>query len=402
MIRFGISEYIRNFWFNLCIVMLLLVMMVVSTVLLSNIDEQTGPYRLAEKYMDEDSMFLSYVFRDRMEELDTYGEMLAVQVFSANVADIETSSIIPIVYPEEVMKSLKPRLDSGQYPQNVKSDESIVSVLLSHNPYGIKAGDTFTCDVLTADGEKLPIQVYVAGVISEGQSLYTEFGKIFRDMTYEDFFPLYSYEQTETVRMIISEEELEKIPVEKIFSYYSNIMINPDDDLPAEERTAIWNKIKEYELEYLGGEILAPYPSNLKLVERNEIIYKSILMKYLPLSIIVILLFSICIVGIVTIKTAKSTRYFGIMYTYGMQYRTAQLTAGLEMTFNCLMAFMATVSFLTLQTKFDIVGEINCNLDTLELLVMAGVCVITVVGAVLTTRDVLKEHTPVEILKNTI
>lgn len=402
MIRFGISEYIRNFWFNLCIVMLLLVMMVVSTVLLSNIDEQTGPYRLAEKYMDEDSMFLSHVFREYMEELDTYGEMLAVQVIGGSVADVERSSITATVYPKEVMKHLKPRLDSGRYPQSVKSDENIVSVLLSHNPYGIKAGDTFTYDVFTVDGEKMSVQIYVAGVISEGQSLYTEFGKIFRDMTYEDFFPLYSYEQTEMVRMIIPEEELEKIPVETLFSYYSNVMINPDDDLPAEERTAIWNKIKEYELEFLGGEVLSPYPSNLKLVERNEMIYKSILMKYLPLSIIVILLFSICIVGIVTIKTAKSTRYFGIMYTYGMQYRTAQLTAGLEMAFNCLMAFMATVALLTLQTKFDIVGEINCNLDTLELLVMAGVCVITVVGAVLTTRDVLKEHTPVEILKNTI
>ena len=287
MIRFGISEYIRNFWFNLCIVMLLLVMMVVSTVLLSNIDEQTGPYRLAEKYMDEDSMFLSHVFREYMEELDTYGEMLAVQVIGGSVADVERSSITATVYPKEVMKHLKPRLDSGRYPQSVKSDENIVSVLLSHNPYGIKAGDTFTYDVFTVDGEKMSVQIYVAGVISEGQSLYTEFGKIFRDMTYEDFFPLYSYEQTEMVRMIIPEEELERIPVETLFSYYSNVMINPDDDLPAEERTAIWNKIKEYELEFLGGEVLSPYPSNLKLVERNELIYKSILMMYLPLSIIV-------------------------------------------------------------------------------------------------------------------
>lgn len=405
MIRFGIREYIRNFWFNLCIVMLLIVMMIISTALLSNIDEQTGSYRLAEKYMDEDSMYLSSALRERMEELDTYGEMLAVQVTGGWVAetndDDHSKSIRAVVYPDEVMDYLRPRLDSGTYSEKVKVDENTIGVLISHNPYGLKAGDTFTYDIWGADGSNIPVQVYVAGVLSEGQSLYTESGHIFTDMTYSDFFPLYSYGQTDEVRMIISEDEMKKIPQEKIFSYYSNIMLNPDDDVPSEEKIEIWQRIKTYEFEFEGTDISSPYPSAVELVERNDSIYKSILMKYLPLSVVVILLFSISIIGMVTIKTVKSTRYYGIMYTYGMEYRNAQLTAGLEMGFNCLIAFMATIALLTLQTKFDIVGEINCNLDTLELLVMVGVCVIMVVGAVLTTRSVLKEHTPVEILKNT-
>ena len=402
MIRFGISEYIRNFWFNLCIVLLLLVMMIISTILLSNIDEQTREYRLAEKYIDEDSVFLSDALPDYMEELENYGEILATQAMFCDVVGVEKSNIEANVYTEEVMKILKPRLDSGKYPQDVKADENTICALISHNPYGIKAGDTFTCQVYTADLKEYQFQVYVTGVISEGQRIYTEISTISSDMTGRDFFPLYSYEQTEQVRMIIPEEELKKLPMEELYSMFWNIIINLDDDISDEERIEIRNEIRRYQLEGSPTSMPVAYPSAMKLAERDEIMYKSLLMKYLPLAIIVILLFSICIVGIVTIKTARSTRYFGIMYTYGMQYRTAQLTAGLEMTFNCLMAFMATVSFLTLQTKFDIVGEINCNLDTLELLVMAGVCVITVVGAVLTTRDVLKEHTPVEILKNTI
>ena len=402
MIRFGISEYIRNFWFNLCIVLLLLVMMIISTILLSNIDKETGSYRLAEKYMDEDSMFLFDAFPEYMEGLESYGEILATQAMYGGVADIEGPSIEANVYTDEVMNNLKPRLDSGRYPQNVKADENTICALISHNPYGIEAGDTFNYQVYTADLKEYQFQVYVTGVISEGQRLYTELTSISRDMTYGDFFPLYSYAQTEQVRMIIPEEELEKLPMEELYSMFWNIIINPDDDISDEERISIQNEIKRYQIESAPTCMEFSYPSAMKLVENNEMIYNSILMKYLPLSIIVILLFSICIVGIVTIKTIKSIRYFGIMYTYGMQYRTAQLTAGLEMGFNCLMAFMATVALLTLQTKFDIVGEINCNLDTLELLVMAGVCVITVVGAVLTTRDVLKEQTPVEILKNTI
>lgn len=401
MLKFGISEYIRNFWFNLCIVMLLLVMMITSAILVSNIDEQTGAYRLAETYLDDDSMFLSYVFSSRIEELEAYGELLAVQVIFGGVENNESSNIMAMVYPEEVMNQLKPRIDFGTYPQNVKSDENIVCALISQNPYGLKVGDTFVYEVFAKDGSLLQFQVYIAGVISEGQRLYTEARNISTDMTYEDFFPVYSYEQTQQVKLIIPETEIKKIQEEKLYSYYSNIMLNPDDDLSADERNSIWEKIKNYELEFSGVEILSPYPSALELVERNEIMYKSIVMKYLPLCVVVILLFSISIIGMVTIKTVKSIRYYGIMYVCGMQYRTALLTAGMEMCFNCVMAFMSTIVLLTLQKVFDIVGEINCNLDTAEVCVLLLVCVVMVVSSVLATRGVLKENTPIEILKNT-
>ena len=402
MIRFCINEYIRNFWFNLCIIMLLLVMMIISTVLISNVDNETGTYRLSEKYMDEDSMFLSRVFSERMEELNTYGEVFAVQVFNGVVrVGVEHSVVVAIVYSEEVMEHMKPRLDSGTYPEAVKSNDNIVRVLISHNPYGFKAGDTFTYEIFTVDGKSIEIPVYVAGVISEGQRLHSELQSVSVDMVYDDFFPVYSYEQTEMFRMIILEDEMQKLPEDSLFFYYGNIIINPDDDLSTEERTEIWEKIVNYELEFSSTQIPASYPSALELVERNNIVYKSIIMKYLPLSIIVILLFCISIVGMVTIKTVKSIRYYGIMYTCGMQYSGAQLTAGMEMVFNCVLAFIMTITLLTLQEKFDIVGEINCNLDTLEVLVMLGICMIMVVGSVLTTRGVLKEHTPVEILKNT-
>lgn len=401
MIRFGISEYIRNFWFNLCMIILLLVMMVISTILISNVDEQMGPYRLAEKYMDEESMFLSEVLPEHMEELKSYGEVLAVQTIYGRIAEDDYSSIIATVYTEEVMNKIRPSLDFGRYPMNVKSDDNTIRVLISHNPYGIKAGDTFAYAVNTIDGENLSVQIYVAGVISEGQKLYTEIDHVFRDMTYEDFFPIYSYEQTEKVRMLIPEEELQKIPVEKVFSMFCNIMINPDDDLSDKERAVIWEKIKNYGIDYTSTGVETPYPSALELVERNDILYKNILMKYLPLCMIVILLFSISIIGMVTIKTVKSTRYYGIMYTCGMRYITAQIIAGMEMVFNCVMAFMSTVVLLTLQKVFNIVGEINCNLDAAELIIMVCVCVVTVVGSILATRGVLKEHTPVEILINT-
>lgn len=392
MLRFGINGYIRNFWYNLCVVLLLFVMMLISTILISNMDVETGQYRLAEKYMDDDSVFLSSILREYVEDVNTYGDMLTVQIFDGRAVDKGSFAIRASVYTEEVMNYLKPRLDSGNYPEYVKSDENSIRVLISHNPYGIKAGDIFTYEVDTVDSQKQQLRVHVTGVISEGQRLYTENGQKSKDMTYENFFQLYSYEQTERVRMIIPEEELEKIPEEKAFSIFYSIMLNPKDDLSAEEKSEMWNKIKKYDIEYISSGILPSYPKVQEIIERHDILYKGVLMKYLPLCIIIIIFFNVSIIGIITIKTSKSIRYYGIMYIHGMPYYVAILTEGLGMGFNSVVAFMMTVVLLSLQKIFNFAGEINCNIDILELSVMIMISMITVVLAVCTTKGVLKKQ----------
>ena len=45
------------------------------------------------------------------------------------------------------------------------------------------------------------------------------------------------------------------------------------------------------------------------------------LLKYVPLTVIVLVLFLISITGIVTIKTIGSIRYFGIMYRLSRHFR---------------------------------------------------------------------------------
>lgn len=401
MIRFGRDEYIRNFWFNLCIIMLMAVMMVLSTILISNIVEETNVYKLAEKYMDEDSIFLINVASENMEELEAYGELLATEVLGGQYEDDIYSYIRATVYTEELMNVLKPRLDSGGYPDERNEDDHIIHVLISQNPYGIEAGDTFTYNIFGGDS-LIPVKVYVDGVLSEGQNLYTDIEHVSMQMTYEDFFPTYSYEQTECVRVIVPEEEMKKIPGVKETLYYSNIIINLSDHLSNEEKNEILDTVKNYDISYIETGMVSPYPDANTLQERNEVIYKNILMKYLPLCMIIVLLLGISIIGIITIKCARSIRYYGIMYTCGMHYSQAQIMAGFEMGVNAVLAFLTTTTLLTLQKEFNIVGEINCNMEVLEISFMVGLGILTILGSVLITRGILKEHTPVEILKNLI
>ena len=350
MTKFGISEYIRNFWFNLCSILLLIVMMILTTGMISNIDEKAGMYKIARKYMDYDSMYLAAVEKQNIEELQEMGDVNFVQTFGGEYG--ASKLIRGCIYTDEIMKNLRPKLEYGKYPDKVTTDDSTIKALISDNPYGIKAGDTLTLNV---DGSSVPVNVYVTGVIKEGQRLYICLNKTFINMSYEDFFPVYSYEQTEDVWLIIPESEAGKLP--ETMSYLcDNVMINPKGTLTEQERDTIYNRIADYDI--TGS---SPYPEPAELVNRNNTMFKIEFMKYIPLSVVTIVLLCISIIGIVNIKTAKSTRYYGIMYAYGMRYKKAQIIEGVSMTFNCGLAVIFTVSLIKLQQKMEFFGEINCN-----------------------------------------
>ena len=389
MTKFGISEYIRNFWFNLCSILLLIVMMILTTGMISNIDEKAGMYKIARKYMDYDSMYLAAVEKQNIEELQEMGDVNFVQTFGGEYG--ASKLIRGCIYTDEIMKNLRPKLEYGKYPDKVTTDDSTIKALISDNPYGIKAGDTLTLNV---DGSSVPVNVYVTGVIKEGQRLYICLNKTFINMSYEDFFPVYSYEQTEDVWLIIPESEAGKLP--ETMSYLcDNVMINPKGTLTEQERDTIYNRIADYDI--TGS---SPYPEPAELVNRNNTMFKIEFMKFIPLSVVTIVLLCISIIGIVNIKTAKSTRYYGIMYAYGMRYKKAQIIEGVSMTFNCGLAVIFTVSLIKLQQKMEFFGEINCNLNMPQIITITGICIIIIFCSMFAAKGVLKEHTPVQILKN--
>lgn len=409
MFGFGVSEYIRNFWFNLCTILLMIVIMVMSTIFISNIEQETKIYRLAEQYIDNDSIFVAWGFYDMQQMIEeSLGEddsLLYSQSINGSIEGDEQSSIDTLVYSQQVMETLMPKMDEVANTSDEKKYNDTIIAYISHNPYGIKAGDRFSYEIWVLDGEEASVcvDVYVAGIISEGQRLYSSGGEIFSDMVYEDFFPLYSYEQTGLVKMIIPEKELCKIKeLDKVIStsVYGNIIINPHDNISKEEHMALVESISEYEekLHPITSEMV--YPEARDIVYKSNVLYKSEVLKYIPLTIIAVILFLVCITGIVTIKTVISTRFYGIMYICGMYYTVAQCMTAVEMTLNSAIATVFALSIINLQNKLKIVGEINCNLDVLQYGFMFTICLVIILWSTMTAKRVLKDNPPVQIIKN--
>lgn len=409
MFRFALSEYIRNFWFNLCTILLIIVIMVLSTIFISNIEQDTREYRLAEQYIDKDSIFVTWSFYDLKQmiedKLGKEDKLLYSQSIAGGIEGNKDANISSLVYPQQVMEKLEPRMDETVNILDAKKNKDIIIAYISHNPYGIEAGDVFSYEILTLEGEDdgICVDVYVAGIIGEGQRLYSSVGEVFSDMVYKDFFNLYSYEQTGKVKMIIPEQELCKIKeIDRInkTSIYENIIINPSDNMSEDERIALAEAISEYEknIRPITSEMV--YPDAKDIVYRSNVLHKSELYKYIPLTIIVMVLFIVCVTGIVTIKTIISSRFYGIMYMCGMHYTIAQRMTAVEMTLNSVIATVFAISILTLQNKLKLVGEINCNLDILQYGFMFAICTVIILWSTMTAKRVLKDNPPIQITKN--
>lgn len=399
MFRLGINEYVRNTWYNIITVFIMVAMMCVTVVFISNVDRQTRLYRLTSEYIDSNSIFLNYSTKEDWKLLNKVEKIMSSQTTTSWIKNVENSRFQLLVYSDDFMKYLSPRLDEGQFPYKKQLDNDIIPVVISHNPYGISTGDVISIEVFTNSEKAININVYIAGILSDGQSVASLSGNVLEDMTYEDFFETYNYEQTGEVIMITSKDELSKIS-DDIMLFNYNSIVKFEESITEEEYEANINAVKEYERERFKVSSVDVYPDTDTVIKWNKELFNSILIKNIPLTIAIFILVLTCIAGIVSIKTYRSTRYYGILYTCGMNYRTAVMITGIEMLANCCLALMLSVSILKIQSKLKIFGVINCDINIVTVSVLIVSCIITVVFSMLMTGRSLKENTAVEILRN--
>lgn len=399
MFRLGINEYVRNTWYNIITVFIMVAMMCVTVVFISNVDRQTRLYRLTSEYIDSNSIFLNYSTKEDWKLLNKVEKIMSSQTTTSWIKNVENSRFQLLVYSDDFMKYLSPRLDEGQFPYKKQLDNDIIPVVISHNPYGISTGDVISIEVFTNSEKTININVYIAGILSDGQSVASLSGNVLEDMTYEDFFETYNYEQTGEVIMITSKDELSKIS-DDIMLFNYNSIVKFEENITEEEYEANINAVKEYERERFKVSSVDVYPDTDTVIKWNKELFNSILIKNIPLTIAIFILVLTCIAGIVSIKTYRSTRYYGILYTCGMNYRTAVMITGIEMLANCCLALMLSVSILKIQSKLKIFGVINCDINIVTVSVLIVSCIITVVFSMLMTGRSLKENTAVETLRN--
>ena len=138
-----------------------------------------------------------------------------------------------------------------------------------------------------------------------------------------------------------------------------------------------------------------------RLVRKQQEEMRALMIKYVPLTVAVFVLIGACIVCMVSIKNANSMRYYATLYICGMPYKKAVVMSGVEMFVNCIMAVFLTVSFVILQSKLFLVGEINCELDMMQAVIIAGISLVIVFSTMILTANTLRERSAMDVLRDT-
>ena len=303
------------------------------------------------------------------------------------------------------MDKLEPRLKEGKQPDAVSSTDGIMNILISDNKSNVGVGDVinlkFWCIEGAEEGRQISIPARVTGIIASGQKVLMGTGtNISKSMESSDVFGTYNYEQLEFPIIITTEKELEKLP-EAVLELNYRCIVKFDDSITTEERVANYNKIINFENEnsmHTGTDV---FPKSEKLAEMQKTEMRNIMIKYIPLTIAVFIIISICIICMISIKNANSMRYYATLYICGMPYKSAVFFSGAEMTVNSVLSALLASSFIVFQNKFSILGKINCELNALIISVMLVAYVIIIFWTVLVTRKILRERSAMDILRDT-
>lgn len=392
-----IGEYIKNIWYNIITVLIIVATLIISTIYISNINTQTKLYRLVSQYLNEDSllMFRKSGFDD--ESLDKVEDSIMTKeiiCFSNDVPNLDRF----VVYDDEIMNSLKPRLTKGRYISEKEGGE--IEVLASNS--GFKVGDVVSVIMFdNKTGAEIEVRLKVVGIIADGQKIFAYNGSLKpNEMTYKDMYLTYSYKQLNESVFITTEEQLSKIGEEVVISNFWCIY-KLNEDISDIEKFENQMKITNYEMEQMDTPTSSIFPSSDTLTERMNKDVENIVLKYVPLTIGIIIMVIVCVTGIVSIKTVKSMRYYAIMHMCGMKRGTTIGLSGMEMLINCIFAIMLAVSLIIIQNYHNIIGTINCELGFIQILIMMTISMLIIITTMLVTNASIKECTTIEILKDT-
>ena len=408
MIRFIFSEYIDKMWIHLFIIGILMSSMLVGGTFVGELSTKCAMYNAVMDSIDDRSLLLGYNYEPEMiDRLKDYGKVISNEIYFAvdkKQEESEKKEIIRIkACPDEIMDYVHPRLDWGEDIEDCGVDENTIAVYISHNNIGIDIGDTIVLSIDMGDGvNKKDVKFYIAGVLCEGQKLYG-FDGASRDMIYTDLFSTYSYGQLGEILVITTQTEMEKLEG-NIYHEYDSGIFTFGEKLTDTEVNNIKKEIVEYERERNNGIsfIENVFPTMDNFIRESKDMFHIELKKYIPMLVTICAISLVCMVGIISIKTDMSLKSYTIFRLLGMKGRNIIFCNGIEMLINVVCALILFVSIATLQNVYGIVDKINLRIDMVTLVSVCVFGVLAVISNVIVSAIILRNNTPVQILKKRI
>lgn len=397
--RLGFREYLKNFWFNFVSVLVLGVLAVSTVILISTVDKETRLYRLVQPYLGEQGDITSIMTDKTLQSLEQVEGVLMSSVGYFTYG--EDAMFDVCVYNRDMEKYLEPIMKDGTWVSNSKNQTDYVRVVVSGNAQGFKTGDIVPMTaILKEEGTSTEFMVMICGVLEDGQSVYNTTHHAYEKMDHTALFQKFSAAQLEVPLMITTEEELKKIDGDVYFEH-GNVLIRYEDDITPEVKKANREKISLlyqdiYVMKYLPDTVLT---SLVFLKQYSESTIKNICLKYIPLIVVNFILITICLVGIVAIKTMVNMRDYGKLYLCGMKWSSGIQLSVMDMTVNCMLAGILSVILIKIQNQFELFEKIFAEFKIAQSMAMISMFGIIILFSAIVTGVILRTNTAMDMIR---
>lgn len=72
----------------------------------------------------------------------------------------------------------------------------------------------------------------------------------------------------------------------------------------------------------------------------------------------------------------------------------------IQMLINSILACIISVNLCVIQNELNFIGKINCNIDEVEILVVAAIGIVITLITVIETGVIFKKNTIIQIMRN--
>lgn len=406
MLSLATSAYMKYIKRNIFVVLQLTVMLIVMLVTVTMIREEYSWYRPVAEFGNNSGLAITATgYHGETKEEITKGMEKVESIMTWGFGNLmiskdeEVSNFL--AYDDQLIENFKPELSSGEWLDKYSSEDEIIDIVVSENPYGWKEGNQITLAYYDANGEIHSVKANVRGVLKEGISLVgSNIGSSQLIKTdYRDLYSTYSYEQSEMVLVLMKEKQAiaQKIPM----TYNQKFFVSFESDITESQirnnEYAVKMNIGGY-----GASDTCIINSLDQFMKNSKHEMLRTVLVYLPIFICILCITIISIINVCTLNLADDIRQNAVFSVLGLPWKKNSLFSLIQIIITTVMSLVLAMLVILIirQTKLNeyIYIKINLLSGSLLFVLIVAICLIYYFVASRT----LRKHKPVELLKSMI
>lgn len=211
-----------------------------------------------------------------------------------------------VAYDDAVITAFTPDMYSGSWLTD-NMDGDVLEIVVSQNDFGLETGDTITLNATLVDSSEKAYEARVIGVLADNAAVYLGDSASSND-DYRKIFNNYSYEYEESMLVLMSKTQVDKLEIGSFMS--GNVMISYGQ-ITSQQKDENYKIIQSQEYIDYVGEFDVIFENSKKLIISD-------MAEFVPIIIAMLVLIIITALKVANINMSFAARNYAIYYLLGL------------------------------------------------------------------------------------